>query len=71
MDLYVPYANRVGLIVEKTTEEDLDIVYNVINSTRAVYGVDIVDCVVTDGPIGSLNVSNAAAVALYELARDR
>lgn len=62
VDLYVPFANRVGLIVEKTTAEDLDIVFNVVNTARAVYGVDLVDVVVTDAPIGShcrLNESGA------------
>lgn len=62
VELYVPYANRVGLIIEKTSRENLEMVYNVVNTARAVYGVDVVDCVVTDGPIGShceLNRSGA------------
>jgi hypothetical protein len=52
-DLYLPYANRVGLIVEKADKWMLDVVFNVLNTVRAVHGVDIVDYVVTDEPIGA------------------
>jgi len=43
VDLHVPVANRVGV----------DQVFNVINAVRAVHGIDIAHCVVTDRPIGS------------------
>lgn len=58
VDLHIPRSNRVGLIVEKTTPENLEVVYNVVNTARAVYGVDMVDCVVTDEAIGSRCVLN-------------
>ena len=53
IDLYVPYANSVGVIVEKASDARLDQAFNVINAVRAVHGVDIQHCVVTDRPIGS------------------
>ncbi len=53
IDLYVPYANSVGVIIEKASDARLDQAFNVINAVRAVHGVDIQHCVVTDRPIGS------------------
>lgn len=58
IDLYVPFANRVGLIVERAEPAALDAVFNVVNTVRAVHGVDIVDCVVTQRPIGSRCIKN-------------
>lgn len=58
-ELLVPRANRVGLIVEKTSAEDLDTVFNVVNTVRAVFGVDL-DVQVTDAPIGSHCIENAS-----------
>jgi hypothetical protein len=52
VNLYRTYSNKVGLIIEKTTESNLDIVFNIINTARAVYGVDIEHYVITRGPIG-------------------
>jgi hypothetical protein len=52
INLYKPYANKVGLIIEKSSREDLEVVFNIINTARAVYGVDIEHCVVTAGPVG-------------------
>jgi hypothetical protein len=60
VDLHVPYANRVGLIIEKSEPEQLDVVFNVVNTVRAVYGIDIVDCLITDQRIGSRCVENAS-----------
>jgi hypothetical protein len=51
--LYRPVSNRVGVIIERAGDDALDHVFNVINAARAVHGVDIVDCVVTDEPAGS------------------
>lgn len=52
VNLYKTYSNKVGLIIEKTTESNLDIVFNIINTARAVFGVDIEHYVITPGPIG-------------------
>ena len=60
VDLHVPYANRVGLIIEKSEPEQLDVVFNVVNTVRAVYGIDMVDCLITDQRIGSRCVENAS-----------
>lgn len=60
IDLQVPYANKIGLIIEKSSPEQLDVVFNVINSVRAVYGINIVDYVIPDQPIGSHCVENAS-----------
>lgn len=60
VDLHVTYGNKVGLIIEKSSPEHLDIVFNVMNTVRAVYGIDIVDYVITDQLIGSHCVENAS-----------
>ncbi len=60
VDLQVPYANKVGLIIEKTSPEDLDLVFNVINTVRAVFGIDVVEYVVTDQSIGSHCLENGS-----------
>jgi len=52
INLYKPYANNVGLIIEKADQKSLEIVYNVINAVRAIHGVDIKHVVVTDDLIG-------------------
>lgn len=52
VNLYTPYANRVGLIVSQEDRESLEIVYNIVNTVRAVHGVDIAGVVVTEGPVG-------------------
>lgn len=53
VDLHLPYSNKIGLIVEKSENWQLDVIFNVVNTVRAVHGVNIVDCVVTEEPIGS------------------
>jgi len=58
VDLHVPYANRLGLIVEKSCPENLDVVFNVVNTVRAVHGVDLSEVVITDEPVGSHCVEN-------------
>ena len=52
VDLHVPYANRIGLIVEKADDWMLDVVFNIVNTVRAVHGIDIAEYVITDQPIG-------------------
>jgi hypothetical protein len=58
VDLHLPYQNRIGLIIEKSEEWKLDLVFNVINAVRAVHGVDIVDFIITNEPIGSRCIEN-------------
>jgi hypothetical protein len=60
VDLHVPHGNKIGLIIEKTSPENLDIIFNVVNAVRAVHGIHIVDCVVTDQPVGSHCIENAS-----------
>ena len=60
VDLHVPYANRVGLIVEKSSPAHLDVVFNIVNTVRAVHGVDVAEVVVTEEPIGSHCVENVS-----------
>jgi len=58
VDLYLPYANKVGLIIEKSDDRQLDVVFNIVNAVRAVHGVDIEEFVITEGPIGGRCVRN-------------
>jgi hypothetical protein len=51
--LYRPLSNRIGVIIECADDDSLDEVFNVINTVRAVYGVEISDYVVTGEPIGT------------------
>jgi hypothetical protein len=51
-DLHIPYSNRVGLIVENTDEQSIDVIFNIVNAVRAVHGVNISDVVVTQQDIG-------------------
>ncbi|TGO02811.1 hypothetical protein PN36_18620 [Candidatus Thiomargarita nelsonii] len=53
VNLFIPHANRVGLIIEKSDKTSLDMVFNIINTVRAVHGVAVTDYVITDKPIGS------------------
>ena len=52
VNLYKPYANKVGLIIEKASKQELEVVFNIINTVRAVYGVHIEKYFITDKPIG-------------------
>ncbi|MEU9102564.1 DUF3326 domain-containing protein [Streptomyces sp. NPDC048361] len=58
VNLHRPRGNRVGLIIETADAEALEHVWNVTNAVRAVHGIDIVDCVVTERPIGTRCVRN-------------
>lgn len=60
VDLHVPAANRIGVIVEKSDDARLDLAFNVVNAVRAVHGVDIEHCIVTERPIGSRCEKNAS-----------
>jgi hypothetical protein len=59
-DLHLPYGNRVGVIVERSEGWKLDAVFNVINAVRAVHGVDIAGCEITEEPVGSRCVRNSS-----------
>jgi len=52
VNLYKPHANKVGLIIEKTSRQELEVVFNIMNTARAVYGVNIQHYVITDGKVG-------------------
>jgi hypothetical protein len=60
IDLRLPYSNRIGVIVETAEDWKLDMVFNLINTVRAVHGVNIVDYVITDRPIGGRCVENSS-----------
>ncbi len=52
LNLYKPYANKVGLIIENVPRQDLEVIFNIVNTVRAVHGVDIEHFVITKGKIG-------------------
>lgn len=58
-NLWLPRANRVGLVVEKAPDRALETVFNVVNAVRAVHGIAI-DCEVTPERIGSHCRKNAS-----------
>jgi hypothetical protein len=60
VELHVPYANRIGLVIEQSEDWKLDVIFNVVNAVRAVHGVNIVDYVITDGPVGSRCLQNSS-----------
>jgi hypothetical protein len=67
IDLHIPYANSIGVIVERSSDSRLDVAFNVINTVRAVHGVDIEHCIVTDRPIGSRCERNASGAFVGSL----
>lgn len=52
MNLYITYSNKVGVIIEKASKQELEVIFNIINAVRAVYGIHIEDYVITDEPVG-------------------
>ncbi|HEU4767893.1 MAG TPA: DUF3326 domain-containing protein [Pyrinomonadaceae bacterium] len=58
VDLYIPYSNRVGLVIEKTDERSLDTIYNIVNAVRVIHGVNISDVLVTDEAVGGRCIEN-------------
>ena len=58
VNFYLPYANTVGLVIEKSESWKIDILFNIVNAVRAVYGVNILDPVITDEPIYSRCIQN-------------
>jgi hypothetical protein len=59
-NLYLPYSNKIGIIIDKSDDWKLDIIFNVINAVRAIHAVEIVDCVITREPIASRSCQNQA-----------
>jgi len=57
-DLHIPYSNRIGLIIEKCDDRELDVIFNVVNAVRAVHGVQLTDILITDQAIGGRCVEN-------------
>ena len=51
-NLYRPYANKLGVIIEKADKKALEVIFNIINMARAVHGIEIHDYVITDELIG-------------------
>jgi len=57
--LYQPYSNKLGLIINKPDDpSQLEIVFNIINTARAVHGVNIENYVITEESIGGRCVQN-------------
>ena len=46
INFHLPYANTVGLIIEKSEDWKIDILFNLINAVRAIYGVNIIDPII-------------------------
>jgi len=58
INLHRSRGNRVGLVIESAPSAAVGHVLNVANAVRAVHGVNIVDYIVTDAPIGTRCVQN-------------
>ncbi|MWA08353.1 DUF3326 domain-containing protein [Streptomyces sp. BA2] len=58
INLHRSRGNRVGLIIESSATAAVEHVWNVTNAVRAVHGIDVVDYVVTERPIGTRCVRN-------------
>jgi hypothetical protein len=50
--LFVPNSNAIGVIIEKAGDDEVAKVLNLLNTVRAVHGIDIIDYIVTDQEIG-------------------
>lgn len=50
--LYRPAANRIGVIIESADDASIATAHNVVNAVRAVHGIHIVGCIVTETPLG-------------------
>ena len=67
VDLYKPYSNKVGVIIEKASKKELEVVFNIINTVRAVHGVNIESYIITDGPLGGRCVQNKSGAYVGKL----
>jgi hypothetical protein len=52
VNLYKTHFNKVGLIIEKTTDDNLEVVFNIINTVRAVHGIHLENYVITEETLG-------------------
>jgi hypothetical protein len=53
VNLYRARGNRIGVIIDAADAGAVDHVFNLVNAARAIHGVDIAGCIVTDGPVGT------------------
>ncbi len=60
VNFHLPYSNKVGLVIEKADDGELDLVFNILNTVRAVHGVDVDKYVITDELIGGTSVRNGS-----------
>jgi Protein of unknown function (DUF3326) len=67
--LRVPRANRVGVVIEHADPAALSQVFNVINTVRAVHGIDIIDYVITEVPVGTRSVRTPSGAYVGTLER--
>ena len=59
-NLYPTYSNKIGLIIEKTSKENIEVILNIVNVARAVYGIDIETIEVTKDYIGGKCIQNSS-----------
>lgn len=71
VDLHVPYSNRIGLVIERSDDRQLEAVFNVLNAARAVHGIDVIDHVITERPIGGRCVENRSGAFVGTLDNPR
>ena len=69
VDLHIPRANRIGVIIERASDQALAEVFNVINAVRAVHGIDIIDYVVTHEPIATRSLRHGSGAYVGDIGR--
>ncbi len=67
--LHMPRANRIGVIIERASDAALAEVLNVINTVRAVHGVDIADYLITDEPVGTRSARHGSGAYVGRIDR--
>jgi len=68
INLYPTRGNRVGVIIDAADGKAVDHVFNLVNAARAIHGVDIMGCVVTDEPVGTRCVRTPSGAYVGEVA---
>jgi len=71
VNLYRPYSNKVGVIIEKASKQELEGIFNIINTVRAVYGIHVEDYVITDEPVGGRCEQNKSGSYVGKLENTR